>query len=339
MFWVPGAAAGIYGIRNAGLAVAVGTWSSIIVLTSFVFGFIFFHEEIKDFGQTCMAFVFLLSGLGGMSRFSAHPNASSSSSDGQPQQMAPNGRRASSFTGNGSEHATLSKAQASQQTQQILTPANTGLSPLEMEPLMMMNDPEDDIMNGRILDVDDDKERATKDRIVFWGGRISLTRRQMGILGAVINGAWGGMNLIPLHFAQQDGLSGAGYLISYAGGALIVNTILWILFFGYYYIQKKGNAEEAWECLPGWHVEELWFPGLMAGLLYSLGNFTSILAVTYLGQGTGYSFIQMQLFVSGLWGVFYFREIKGFEVIVKWFGISIRCGDGNHLALLRTRRR
>lgn len=27
----------------------------------------------------------------------------------------------------------------------------------------------------------------------------------------------------------------------------------------------------------------------------------------------------MQLFVSGLWGVFYFREIKGTETIAKWF--------------------
>jgi len=33
LFWVPGAACGIYGIRNAGLAVAVGTWSSLGVLS------------------------------------------------------------------------------------------------------------------------------------------------------------------------------------------------------------------------------------------------------------------------------------------------------------------
>ena len=192
-------------------------------------------------------------------------------------------------------------------------------SPMEIEPLMQDN--EDDIMHARLVDDDDYKGQSliSKDHMFFFGGRISLTRRQMGILAAVINGAWGGMNLVPLHYAQLDGLAGAGYLISYAGGALIVNTLMWILYFGYYLHQRKGNVDEALECLPSWHIAELWFPGLMAGLLYSLGNFTAILAVTYLGQGTGFSFCQMQLFVSGLWGVFYFREIKGSEQISKWF--------------------
>ena len=36
LFWVPGAACGIYAIRNAGIAVAVGTWSSIQVSNSIV---------------------------------------------------------------------------------------------------------------------------------------------------------------------------------------------------------------------------------------------------------------------------------------------------------------
>ena len=129
----------------------------------------------------------------------------------------------------------------------------------------------------------------------------------------------GGLNLVPLHYAQLDGLAGAGYLISYAGGSLIVNIIIWILYFGYFLHQKKGNVDEAFDCLPNWHVEKLWFPGLMAGLLYSLGNLSAIMAVTYLGQGTGFSFCQMLLFVSGLWTVLYFKEIRGTEQISKWF--------------------
>ena len=60
-------------------------------------------------------------------------------------------------------------------------------------------------------------------------------------------------------------------------------------------------------------------PGLLAGLFYSIGNFGSILAVSYLGQGIGFSFCQSQLLVSGLWGVFYFEEVQGKEAILKWF--------------------
>jgi len=83
--------------------------------------------------------------------------------------------------------------------------------------------------------------------------------------------------------------------------------------------QKKGNWEEVKAALPKWHIEHLWKAGLAAGLLYSIGNFSALLAVTYLGQGVGFSFCQLQLLVSGLWGVFYFKEIKGQERIAKWF--------------------
>jgi Transmembrane family, TMEM144 of transporters len=147
-----------------------------------------------------------------------------------------------------------------------------------------------------------------------------LTARQWGILGAVINGAWGGMNLIPLHYAKErEGLSGASYVVSFADGALIVNSVMFGLLVLYHVAVDKDSWATAIGRLPKWHVREMGGRGLLAGLLYSVGNFASIVAVTYLGQGTGYSACQMQLLVSGLWGVFYFREIKSTPTIMKWF--------------------
>jgi hypothetical protein len=123
-----------------------------------------------------------------------------------------------------------------------------------------------------------------------------------------------------MHYAQRDdSLKGASYLISYACGAMIVNAAIFVLLFLYYLYQCNGHVQDAVEALPKCHFQHLWFPGLCTGLLYSLGNFCSILAVTYLGQGTGFSFCQMNLFVSGLWAVFYFHEIQGAECITKWF--------------------
>jgi hypothetical protein len=142
----------------------------------------------------------------------------------------------------------------------------------------------------------------------------------MGILGAVVNGAWGGLNLIPLHYARRDeGLSGAGYLISYASGSMLVCIAIWVGIFLYHLVRREYNVQEALNHLPAWHVRELGIPGFLAGILYSIGNFCSILAVTYLGQGVGYSFCQGQLLISGLWGVFFFGEIQGRETIAKWF--------------------
>ncbi len=70
LFWVPGGWAGIYAIRTAGLAVAKGTWSSVIVLTSFAWGIFIFEEHVKTISGACCACATLITGLIGMSWFS-----------------------------------------------------------------------------------------------------------------------------------------------------------------------------------------------------------------------------------------------------------------------------
>ena len=48
LLWVIGGTGGIYGIRMAGLAVAVGTWASIMIMVNFVFGILVFAEPVYD---------------------------------------------------------------------------------------------------------------------------------------------------------------------------------------------------------------------------------------------------------------------------------------------------
>ena len=48
----------------------------------------------------------------------------------------------------------------------------------------------------------DVKGEEKDDEIYFCEGRIKLTKRQVGIIGAVINGVWGGNSMIPLHYAR-----------------------------------------------------------------------------------------------------------------------------------------
>ena len=47
--------------------------------------------------------------------------------------------------------------------------------------------------------------------------------------------------------------------------------------------------------------------------------FTTILSVTYLGQGVGNSLIQEKILIGGLWGILWFKEIKEPTRIAKWF--------------------
>ena len=389
LFWVPGAACGIYGIRNAGLAIAVGTWSSIIVVSSFVFGILIFQEQVRDITQTIFAFGFLMCGLVGMSRY-ADPQQQQQQQQhqeylgvSQSPDLLPLSNMDKSKTTNKTTAMTRTKAttiitSSPQTAPAILTsppqkrkkgskgitaspspslmsndkmspsvaPAKAfaGLVPMELEtptnisssldsnadpmiPLLSDDNYDNNLNNNTssssILDDglygDNYRCKIYNGRFFLFGGRVALTRRQLGICGAIVNGAWGGLNLIPLHYAQRDqGLSGAAYLISYACGSMLVCVIIWLLLFAYQYHQR-GTIQDAWDALPSFHVRELALPGFLAGLLYSVGNFCSILAVAYLGQGVGYSLTQAQLLVSGLWGVFYFQEIRGRETICKWF--------------------
>lgn len=80
---------------------------------------------------------------------------------------------------------------------------------------------------------------------------------------------------------------------------------------------------KAWNAIPSFYIREMWLQGLLSGLLYSLGNVCSILAISSLGQGVGFSFIQSSMLISGLWGVCFFREIRGLDRIMKWLLSSI----------------
>ena len=66
----------------------------------------------------------------------------------------------------------------------------------------------------------------------------------------------------------------------------------------------------------------MWLPGLLSGTLYAIGNFSSIIATTQLGQGVGYSVCQSSMLVSGIWGIFWFGEVKGATAISKWFAAA-----------------
>ena len=278
------AACGIYGIRNAGLAICVGTWSSCQVVTSFIFGILIFKEEVKNVYHTGFAFMTLAVGLVGMSTYS------------KPQKLGKKPR--------GDDDADLEDDERTLTTRKPTVVDSTLRQSHETE--------------GLVVDYSDSRGFIDKGRIAFGCGRISLTKRQLGIVGAIINGLWGGLNLIPLHFAQKEGFEGAAYLVSYACGSMIVNTCMWIIYFLYLLHQRRYNFQEAVKALPEFHLDSLWGPGFLAGSLYSVANFGSILAVTYLGQGVGFSLCQVQILVSGLWGIFFFKEIKGRETITKW---------------------
>ena len=322
IFWVPGGVAGIYGIRAAGLAIAVGTWSPIIVLTSFFWGIGVFEEHVRSEFGACGACLTLVVGLIGMSRYAKPPRIKEI--DGERKEDSTIDEemitRVSSDDLNvdNISKRTLSRkvsrgksgAASIDNNEKTPPPSPPNQAPLEMEALLR-----DDNANDAV-------EAQEKQKSISIMGQFTVTKRQMGILASIFNGLWGGTNLIPLHFASHEGFGGPMYTISFACGSMLVTIALWVIRFLFELYRLDGKVIKAYHALPSMHIRQMWIPGCLSGVLWSAGNFLCIIAVTFLGQGVGYSFTQASMLISGLWGIFYFHEI-GEDMINRWLASAI----------------
>jgi hypothetical protein len=148
-----------------------------------------------------------------------------------------------------------------------------------------------------------------------------VSKRCLGILSAAFCGLYGGSVMAPMKFSTAD-TKGTHYLLSFAIGSLIVNISLWI--FRYLYnVTQYQSLYEAYVQLPSFHLRKMWLVGGTSGIIWSIGNFFSLISVFYLGQGVGYPLVQTSILISGLWGLFYFKEIQGTERITKWLLSSL----------------
>lgn len=269
IFWVPSGVAAIAAIKMAGLAVAMGTLSSCIVLVSFSWGIFFFEEQIHSRGMACFAILLMMMGLCGMSYFSSlETTAASCEEEGEENQI---------------EYQPLTDEEAIE--------ANSNSQPQETDE---QDEPQEDVSSSEPLVEQEVTATSTpstntnQDTVLVWGK--PMPRRQVGIACAVFCGVWGGSIMAPEKMAGQHN-SGIGYLISFGIGAAIVTIFLWMVRFGYHWM-RLGSAAGAYYALPSFHIRVMWLPGCTAGTLWSIGNFFSLISVKYLGEGVGYSVTQ-----------------------------------------------
>lgn len=291
LLWVTGGAAGIFGIRNAGLAISVGTWSGVTVLVSFAFGAFAFGEKVHSVMATLCGIGMLLVGFAGMSYFSSPTTTTESIS------------LSSSVTESHSGVVHLEE------------PNDCGRSDM-LEPLLNGDDNnDDDIKEESVGDENEcieEEEEDLSQHIVFLG--LEWNRRTLGILGAAADGFLGGSILIPMHYSSVKGLD---YIISFGIGAAIVTTFYWILII-FYHTYQTGSFTSGYGKLPSMHLQTLLLPGVISGTTWSVGNLGNTLSVFYLGESVGMSVVQCQMIVSGLWGILWFGEIKGLKSIFGW---------------------
>eukprot|EP00586_Coscinodiscus_wailesii_P018652 CAMPEP_0172506148 /NCGR_PEP_ID=MMETSP1066-20121228/192197_1 /TAXON_ID=671091 /ORGANISM="Coscinodiscus wailesii, Strain CCMP2513" /LENGTH=294 /DNA_ID=CAMNT_0013283039 /DNA_START=488 /DNA_END=1372 /DNA_ORIENTATION=- len=272
----------------------------MIVVVSFTWGIFIFHERVKSIPGAIGAGCLLVLGLIGMSRYSA------------PVVSSKDARYAAVRT--------TEQEEEEEETEAPQDPPSPGLKK-KMASLEIAG-VEGDMVSNRSGVADDDSatpsepdnQHASLTSVLC----VRCTQRQLGICLAAINGVWGGSNLIPYHFAMAHGVEGLEYAISFGAGSLLVLTGMWILRF-LYYLGRERSLKAAYESLPDFHFRQLGLPGTLAGAFFFIGKVFSIIAVSILGQGVGYSLTQLSMLVSGLWGIFYYGEITETHRIWKWF--------------------
>jgi len=367
LFWVPGGIATVYGVKNAGLALGIGTVASCIVLVSFIWGILVFKEHLHNIYVACIGIIFLISGLIGMAYF-ASPQSSSvsaSSYSPPPRLTAPNSpkqlARAQVNTLNGDdsdyEEPLLSSIADKSNNSSSLTThtSTTNIASDNIDPTHNTNDDNGDYDYSLLQEnnnnnyhrdsnnntIINDENNNGEDNTILIFQKYRIKRRHTGILSSIFSGLYGGSILAPMKLSNDPKTEGTHFLMSFAIGAMTVNIIIWIMRYLFNVIiicrennndSASGNNEsgddyvhsnpfvEAYYALPSFHIfNGMLLPGTLSGLLWSIGNFCSLISVEYLGEGVGYSVVQSYILLSGLWGIFYFREVTEWNIIIKWF--------------------
>lgn len=305
-FWVPSGVAAIAGIKLAGLAVAMGTLSSFIVLVSFVWGIFVFDETIHSREIACLAVCLMMMGLCGMGYYSSLEHDDDSELvllDGENYRLMDDAedneeatgvsvRSCSSSVEHGVHATTVNDICLDESSESGEASTDQPLSNIAVGP------PENSLPPRIVSPL----HNNSRDKIIIWGR--PWARRQVGIACSVFCGVWGGSIMAPEKLAKADA-SGVGYLISFGIGAVIVTTALWMARFSYHWA-RFGSVSSAYQALPSFHFRVMWLPGCTAGTLWSIGNFFSLISVKYLGEGVGYSVTQSAMLGNSI-DCFYYK--------------------------------
>jgi hypothetical protein len=278
----------VFAVKNAGLAIGIGVGSSFIVLVSFTWGIFVFGEHVHSISGACFAVGCMMMGLLGMAYFSA-PIDSDCSSTGSYEEVQPEDSSIADGT-DGDHYHGLHSVPSEEEPEvgfvdEVVPAASTSTCPSTDDVETVTVSADDDMV------LVDDEAALPPTHLMLCGRKWS--RRTLGILAAMFTGIYGGSIMAPMKWAPPDA-RGLGYLISFSIGASMVNVALW-MFRYLYMVQKHGSLSRAYHALPSFHLRKMWRYGGTCGLLWSIGNFFSILSVEFLGEGVGYSVVQASM--------------------------------------------
>jgi hypothetical protein len=181
--------------------VAKGTWSSVIVLTSFAWGIFVFEEHVKTKAGACCACATLICGLIGMSWFSrpqpkiktelvvvGSAEEAKEDSDHEAQQIPMHSAQDMNGTISGTTTHRIKIRRLGKEDNAAVhneNEATPSMLPLEMESLLHHGHGSDTIATTTPSSPSTSKKNRD---ITIFNGQLVLAQRQAGILASLFNG-------------------------------------------------------------------------------------------------------------------------------------------------------
>jgi len=300
LIWVPGGVFAILAVRTAGLGISTALWSSVSIITSFLWGVVAFDEEVQ-IELALGGLVFIVGGVSALT-YSSLPDSGAFGTHcaafRSPRTVVESVMEA------GGSHGGTSRPQS------YAAPA----SPCSADAATMRPRPVSEaLLEGRVDDswlLPPDAGGVSQLGGEGGGEGGGARVRAAGWLCAMVAGFMSGTMYIPVKDVP-DNVDGLSYTITFgiAAGA-ITFAVLCV-----YVLWRFATGRPAL----AFHPRRTLIPGMLCGLLFSTGNIAAVYVADYLSQSVGVALTNCSLLVSSAWGILYYHEVEDARRIRLWF--------------------
>jgi glucose uptake protein GlcU len=284
-----------FATKKIGVALAQGIFGGLAIIVSYIWGLVLFNEKTTNPVLSVFGIVLIVLGvaaIGACKELSAilvlklpslaqHASASSTATAGATDRQD-------------------SKASVDIEV--------SGISLTAMENTVKNDDQEaksEEFQNNVSLMTDkthSDAPQRTTSLAIFLPPSIDRTDFIQGCIYAVLCGIVGGSSLVPLHYIPAEH-TGFALFPALGVGALITAPVVLLCYCQVFKVPY-----------PAMGFDIGMYSGMLAGVIWTANSVLTIGAIPILGYSVAFPLVHCSVFISGLWGIYFFHEFDGFAL-------------------------